>query len=445
MLDIKMKILSLAEKNPDCLTGLSEGFRTGRLSVREYLRRLESLFAEKEPWIKAFVREEIDPFERLRQEFAELESRFPDPFSRPLLYGIPVGVKDIFHVEGLPTHAGSRFPQGPLRGPEAKSVSILKSAGALVLGKTVTTEFAYCAPSPTRNPYHLNHTAGGSSSGSAAAVAAGLCPLALGTQTSGSILRPASYCGVVGFKPSYARISLEGLIPLAPSVDHVGFFTAHVEGAILVATVLCKGWTPVGKLTRPVFGVSEGPYMEKASEEGLSHFRRTCDRLSDAGFEIRHVEMLRDIEEIIERHSILVAAEAAKVHQKWFRDYPELYHEKTAELIHRGQTVRPEVLAACHAGCKRLQEEILKMMERHNLSALLAPAAVGPAPRGFETTGDPVMNMPWTQAGLPAVSLPSGLSREGLPLGVQMVGSWMGDEILLEVAKLIAELLTQKW
>ena len=151
-------------------------------------------------------------------------------------------MKDIFHVKGFLTRAGSGLPVDLLTGPEAESVTQLKQAGALILGKTVTTEFAYFAPGPTRNPRNPAHTPGGSSSGSAAAVGAGLCPLALGTQTIGSILRPASFCGVVGFKPSFGRISSAGVIPFAVSLDHIGFFTQDVAGATLAAAVLCKNW-----------------------------------------------------------------------------------------------------------------------------------------------------------------------------------------------------------
>ncbi len=436
-----MNVPSPVQKNGDGLIDLSEGFRGGRLSPLDYLARIERLLAREEPLIRAFVPEDSDRFERLRREFAQLESRFPEPPSRPPLYGVPLGVKDIFHVDGFLTRAGSRLPPDILQGREAESVRILKAAGALVLGKTATTEFAYLAPGPTRNPRNLDHTPGGSSSGSAAAVAAGLCPLALGTQTIGSVLRPASYCGVVGFKPSYGRISTEGVIALAPSVDHVGFFTADVDGAVRVASLLCEDWTGETELPPLVLGVPEGPYLEKASEKGMSHFRRICDRLSDGGCEIHPIEMLRNFEEVRERHMTLVAAEAAMVHHTWFRDHSGKYHEKTAELIRKGQTVDSDLLEACRGGREMLRAEILDTMKCHSFSALLAPAAVGPAPQGLESTGDPVMNLPWTHAGLPAVSLPSGVSEEGLPMGLQVIGLWMGDEALLRVARHIAQIL----
>jgi Asp-tRNA(Asn)/Glu-tRNA(Gln) amidotransferase A subunit family amidase len=425
----------------DRLTELAEGFRTGRLSVMDYLDTLKARFKEREPHIKAFLPEKTDRFERLRHEASALESRFPELGSRPPLYGIPLGVKDIFHVEGFPTRAGSRIPPEVLRGPEATSVSILKSAGALFLGKTVSTEFAYFAPGPTRNPHRLDHTPGGSSSGSAAAVAAGICPLSLGSQTIGSILRPASFCGVVGFKPSYGRISVDGVIPLSSSLDHVGFFTGDVEGAGLVASILCQGWKQGAELPRPVLGIPEGPYLEKASEEGLNHFRRTCNKLSEAGFQINSIHMFKDFEAIVERHGRLLAFEVAQVHRAWFDTYSELYQEKTAELIRKGQKVPVELVKDYRAGREELRGEIMEIMDRNGLSAFLAPSAVGPAPSGIESTGNPVMNLPWTHAGLPAIGLPSGTNSEGLPLGLQVVGRWMDDEALLAWAGRVEELI----
>ncbi len=169
------------------------------------LDRVEALFAEREPEVRAFLPEE-GRFDRLRREAAALEARWPDPERRPPLFGVLAGVKDIFHVDGFETGGGSRLPPEVLRGPEAASVTTLRAAGALILGKAVSTEFAYFAPGPTRNPWNPEHTPGGSSSGSAAAVGAGLAPLALGTQTIGSIIRPAAFCGAVGYKPSYERI-----------------------------------------------------------------------------------------------------------------------------------------------------------------------------------------------------------------------------------------------
>ena len=185
------------------------------------------------------------------------------------LRGLVVGVKDIFHVDGLPTTAGSTLPVEELAGPEAAAVSLLRGAGAVVLGKTVSTEFALVEPGPTRNPRNLAHTPGGSSSGSAAAVAAGHCPLALGSQTVGSVIRPAAFCGVVGYKPSYGRISTAGVIPLAESFDTVGLLASNVSWVERAAVVLCAWWRRGAVNHPPVLGIPDGPYLEQASEEAL--------------------------------------------------------------------------------------------------------------------------------------------------------------------------------
>lgn len=415
------------------LLPLGEALRSGALSLSAYLDQLEARFAAREPEVLAFV-PETGRFERLRREAAALETRYPDPATRPPLFGLPVGVKDIFHADGFVTQAGSRVPPDLLAGPEATSVSQLKAAGALIMGKTVTTEFAYFGPGPTRNPHHPAHTPGGSSSGSAAAVGAGMCPLAVGTQTIGSIVRPAAFCGVVGFKPSYERISREGVIPLAPAVDHIGVFTADVAGAALVAGVLCQGWN-IGTLRvtteRPVLGVPEGPYLAQASAEGLAHFQAVQTKLTQAGFEIKAVPALADFDTIYAEHNLLVAAEAAQTHQSWFSDFSGLYHPKTADLIERGQQVSAEALEAARAGRGQLRRVLAEVMREYKISAWLAPSAPGPAPATLESTGNPVMNLPWTYAGLPAINLPAGANDNGLPLGVQVVGGWQEDEQLL--------------
>ncbi len=435
------------------LSPLAAELRAGRLSLESYIKQLETQFAAHEERVLAFLPEE-NRFERLRQEAAALEARYPEPESRPALYGVPIGVKDIFHVAGFLTRAGSRLPTDLLAGPEAESVTQLKQAGALILGKTVTTEFAYFAPGPTRNPHNLAHTPGGSSSGSAAAVAAGLCPLALGTQTIGSIVRPAAFCGVVGFKPSYGRISAEGVIPLSPSVDHIGFFSQDVAGAILAAAVLVQDWrdelsagAPAGAtaggpaVDRPVLGLPEGPYLQKASAEGLSHFQATGKKLAQAGFELRPVETMTDFEQIYARHNTLVAAETALVHQEWFSRFSQLYHAKTTELIERGQPVSTEQLEAARAGRAQLRQELTALMANHGISAWIAPAAVGAAPATLDSTGDPIMNLPWTHAGLPSANLPAGFAKNGLPLGLQLVAGWQEDEKLLAWAGQVAEAL----
>ncbi len=409
--------------------------------LHDALDRLESHFRDREPSLQAFVPEE-DRFERLHRDADELLARFSETEARPALFGMPVGVKDILHVDGFPTRAGSRLSPEELRGPEAASVTRLKQAGALILGKTVSTEFAYFAPGPTRNPHHPERTPGGSSSGSAAAVAAGLCPLALGTQTIGSLIRPAAFCGVVGFKPSYGRISTEGVIPLAPSLDHVGILTPDVAGATLAAQVLFPDWKIAASRRRPVLGVPESPYLARPTEEARAHFHATCERLTAAGFEIWSMPAMPNFEEIETRHRRLVAAEAARVHEEWFRRFRGLYAAQTADLIKWGQTVSAAEMEQDLAGRGKLRDELTASMNSHGIDLWLSPAALGPAPRGLATTGDPIMNLPWTYAGMPTLGLPAGLSIERLPLGLQVTGRFGADEELLawgaEIEKALA-------
>lgn len=395
------------------------------------LQQLEERFAQCEPSLQAFLPEK-GRFARLHREAEAALAESRTPLSRDQLFCVPIGVKDIFHVDGFPTRAGSRLPPDELAGPESEAVSRLRQRGALILGKTVSTEFAYFAPGPTRNPHHPEHTPGGSSSGSAAAVAAGLCPAALGTQTIGSIIRPAAYCGVVGFKPSHGRISTRGVIPLAPSLDHVGVLTVDVLGAITLAVALIPDYSSSMEslFRQPVLGIPEGPYLSRASAEGLDHFRETCDWLS-ARYRIKSVPALADFDRIEARHRRLMAAEAAQVHRDWFARHRDLYAPQTVELIERGQAVTPAMLKADRAGRKKLRDELTALMDEHRIDLWLSPSAPRPAPRGLASTGDPVMNLPWTYAGLPVLGVPAGRSVDGLPMGLQITGRWRADEDLL--------------
>src|SRR5205807_802532 len=249
--------------SPAPLAATAAALRSGQLDLLTYIDEVCNRIDAAEPLIHALL-PEPGRRQRLLSEAEALQKRFPDPVSRPPLYGILLGVKDIFHVDGFPTRAGSQLPTELFAAPEAACVTLLRNAGALILGKTISAEFAWIEPGPTRNPYNLEHTPGGSSSGSAAAVAAGFCPLALGTQTIGSTIRPAAFCGIVGFKPTYGRISTDGLIKCAESVDTVGLFTQDVAGIALVASLLCEGWQAVeiSESTQlPGLGVPDGPYL----------------------------------------------------------------------------------------------------------------------------------------------------------------------------------------
>lgn len=420
---------------------LIEDLRSGELTLPEYLAQAEAHFSEHEPSIFAFIPEE-DRFTRLQREADALVLQRPDLIDRPLLFGALVGVKDIFHVEGFTTQAGSRLPSEALRGEEAESVRRLREAGALIFGKTVTTEFAYFSPGPTRNPHHPEHTPGGSSSGSAAAVAAGFCHLALGTQTIGSIIRPASFCGVVGLKPTYDRIARAGVIALSPSLDHVGFFVPDVESAIQAARVLYTDWEePIDPLKKPALGIPDGPYLQSAWEEGLAHFNDVRNLLKNAGYELQHIQVMSDFAEICARHDVIISAEAAQVHNSWFEEYENLYSEKFIELIRRGQRVTDDQLQSALAERDSFGMGMRRAFLDHNIDLWISPSTVGPAPKGLGSTGDPIMNLPWTQAALPALSLPAGKNQGGLPMGLQVVGNRYKDESLLFWAKDLEKVL----
>ncbi|WP_420641642.1 amidase [Candidatus Leptofilum sp.] len=422
------------------LAVIASELRSGSWPLLDYLALLEERFNEREPNVLSFVPED-GRFHRLQQEARELLAKYPNPAERPSLFGIPLGVKDIFQVDGFTTQAGSQLPTDILQGSEAPSVTTLRQAGALILGKTVTTEFAYFGPGPTRNPYNPAHTPGGSSSGSAAAVGAGIAPLTFGTQTIGSVNRPAAFCGTVGYKPTYNRIDKSGVLPLSVSLDHVGCFTNDVAGMELVTGLLCQHWQLVVTEKKPVLGIPEGHYLQKASDEGRKHFRRLCRRLHDAGFVVKSVEAMPDFDKIYARHNLIVAAEAARFHADWFAKHAEKYHPKTAELIQRGQKITDNQLKKAVAGRTELRETLMQLMDRHGLDLWLSPSAPGAAPVGLDSTGDPVMNLPWTHSGLPTLTLPAGKNKDGLPLGLQLTGRWFGDEAMLSFASQIEPIL----
>lgn len=411
-------------------TELTRSFREGEIKVEEYLTQVESYFATREPSVLAFIPEE-NRFERLRKEATALVERFPDPKNRPPLFGKLVGVKDIFHANGFVTQAGSRLPADELQGNEAESVTKLKDAGALFLGKTVTTEFAYFTPGPTRNPHNPEHTPGGSSSGSAAAVGAGLCTLSLGTQTIGSLIRPAAFCGTVTLKPTYERISRAGVIPLSPTFDYIGFFVPDIHSAHEAARVLYIDWQDVLTPKKPTLGIPDGPYLACASDYALSCFNAICDSLAEAGYELRSVPVMDDYQQIRTHHDIIMSFDAAQVHKAWFAKHETLYSSKFSDLIHRGQRVSQTQLQNALQAREQFRNQMIQVMNENGIDLWICPPAVGPAPKGLESTGDPVMCLPWTQLGLPAVNLPAGKNQEGLPMGLQVVGNWYMDEALL--------------
>jgi Asp-tRNA(Asn)/Glu-tRNA(Gln) amidotransferase A subunit family amidase len=454
----------LISKTP--LAETAETIRNGSINIIDYINELCDRIEANESQVQAFIPEE-NRRERLLKEAAELEERFPDPQDRPLLYGVPVGVKDIFRVDGFPTKAGSKLPPELFEGKEAESVTKLKEAGALIAGKTVTTEFAYFEPGPTRNPYNFDHTPGGSSSGSAAGVACGFFPLALGTQTIGSVIRPAAFCGIIGFKPSFDRIPTDGLIMFSPSADHVGLFTQDIEGMDLACSILCNWWKPVFFTSEesvppasplapsrrggrgyeeefPILAIPDGKYLKQASEEGLTAFEEQLKKLQQAGYTIKRITMFEDIEDIEtinQRHRQMIAAEFAQEHANWFGKYKDLYRPRTRELLLNGQQIDPRDHDRARKARQSLRKYIADRQVPANIDIWLSPPAKGAAPEGIHATGDPIMNLPWTNAGLPTITLPAGMSKENLPLGLQCTTAFLQDEKLIFWARDLMEVL----
>jgi len=429
---------------PTPLADLADGLRSGDLDLHTYIDTLCDRIEQVDPQVQAFLPE---PGRRARLHAAanDLLATFPDSDDRPLLFGVPTGVKDIFHVEGFVTYAGTAVPPEEFAGDEAISVRRLRDAGGLIAGKTVTTEFAFFEPGPTRNPHNLAHTPGGSSSGSAAAVAAGLCPLAFGTQTIGSVIRPAAFCGVVGYKPTLHRIPSAGLVYFSRTIDQIGLFTQDVAGMTLAAAALCDDWEDVGLSEDdiPVLGVADGPYLRQAAPDALAAFRRQLVRLEAEGFTVWHVPTLLDIEEVNRWHRRLVFGEFAREHARMYTRFSHLYRPRTAEIIELGQQVGDAELDDLRGACIDLRDQLEKQMQQAGIDLWVAPSALGSAPAGLHSTGDPNMNLPWTTVGFPALTVPAG-TVNGLPVGLQLVARFSDDELLLAWAEEIAEIVGEE-
>lgn len=419
---------------PTSLAETVRALRQGEMELAGYIERVCDRLEQVDTEVQALL-DEPARRERLLREAGALQSRYPEPAKRPLLYGALVGVKDILRVNGLPTRGGSALPPELFAGEEAAVVGQLREAGALVLGKTVTTEFAYFAPGPTRNPHNLAHTPGGSSSGSAAAVAAGLCPLAIGTQTIGSIIRPAAFCGVAGYKPTFGRVSREGALLISPSLDHIGLFAADSAGIRLAASVICAGWQEGETTRRPILGVPVGPYLDQLPAESRQAFEAQVARLEHAGYAVQRVPMFADLGQLTRMHRRLFAGEMARRHQEWFARYEALYRPRTAAFIREGQGVSDDELAVARAAQSEVRQDIEAVMASKGIDLWASPSALGPAPAGIDATGDPAMSFPWTFTGLPNISLPAGRAGSGLPLGLQLAAGWMRDEDLLAWAE----------
>jgi len=427
--------MKLIPDRQDTIGGLRDAIARGETTCEAVTARCLDRIEAEEPRLHAWVQVDregaIRQARRLDEEHAADQPRGP-------LHGIPIGIKDIVDVQGLPTLAG--FPGWHGKAPaerDAPVVAALRSAGAVILGKTVTTQFASFDPPPTRNPWNVNHTPGGSSSGSAAAVASGMCPAAIGSQTGGSITRPAAFCGVAGCKPTFGTVPVEGIVPFATSLDHPGPIARCVADLATVLAVLQGRAAEDMDLSRPRqkplrLGRLRGFFDEMIDPEMSAAFDQTLDTLMSSGALVYDVPVPEGIDRMVPRHRLVMATEAATWHRPIFETQRNDYAPCIAQVLGEGM----EATAVDYLAAREFQREFSRDMEQRfegGIDALVSPASLGPAP-DTSTTGDPRMNSPWSLTGLPTVSFPMGLSSLGLPLAIQLAGQRHQDAALLNAA-----------
>jgi amidase len=393
----------------------------------------------------------IEPALRAFEYLPVDTARRPGPLS-----GIPVAIKDIIATADMPTTNGSPIYRDHVPAADAWVVEQLRKLGATIFGKTVSTEFAWRHPGPTVNPWNRNHTPGGSSSGSAASVAAGIVPLALGTQTLGSIIRPAAFNGVVGFKPSFGAIPRSGVHHLSPSLDHVGFFARRVDDTALALSLLAgssdrdlhgrpvprfevdidKGLQP---LAAPRLAIVRFAKWSRAEAGQQNIFQAVIEQLNGAGAVLQELELAELDRTNWDAINTILASEAAVI----FGDLVERYPDRTSDHLKRLVQTGKACSAYDYLSAKALQEQLRTSLTAQisGFDAILTLPAFGEAPEGLGYTGDAEYCAPWTLLGVPALSLPAGFGNEGLPLGVQVVGAYREDHRTLRVAKWIEGVL----
>jgi aspartyl-tRNA(Asn)/glutamyl-tRNA(Gln) amidotransferase subunit A len=353
------------------------------------------------------------------------------------LHGIPIGIKDIIDVRGMPTEAGSSLLKGRHAEEDAPLVARLRAGGAIILGKTVTTEFAFIDPSPTHNPWNLNHTPGGSSAGSAAAVAMEMCMAAVGSQTGGSITRPASYCGVAGLKPTFGRVDTTGVVPVSHRLDHVGPM-ARTSRDLRIMLNAMTGEQPadqasVTAASPPSLHTIHEFFVEQADEAVRNATRAACDRLRQAGAALSPLGLPKSFGQAHMMHRLIMAVDAAEIHFQSFNQQPDAYGPHISGLIQEGLSTFAVDYALALRHHQRFQQDIRTMLQDDVVA--ITPATVTAAPLGLESTGDPQFNSPWSYGGVPTVTVPCGLIDDGLPCGLQLIGAVGGESHLLSVAQ----------
>ena len=445
---------------PLTITAAAPLIRTGELTPSELLEQCLRRIDIYEPAVKAWAY--LDR-ERARQEAAKATDEIKAGHYRGPLHGIPVGIKDIIDVYDMPTGCGSKLWANSYARQDATCVERLRQAGAIILGKTVTTAYAYLDPPVTRNPWNLDRTPGGSSSGSAAAVACGMCLASLGTQTGGSVIRPASYCGVYALKPTWGRVSVNGVLPLAPSLDHIGVMANCVRDLFLVYRELDRvhrtdAQDPLDREHLDLVFASQEillpPPRLKPQKLVLdpSLITGVCDadvggafgnflvalvEGSGHGLELYTGTLPAEFHRVRGRHYTLMAVEAAMTHRERFARHPDDYPPRIAELIDHG--LRADPMLVTEVSRRDSRWDFGHEVARHLDGGLLITPATTTLPPTAETTGSPVMNSPWSHLGFPVVSLPIRETADGLFVSVQLIGSWRDDDLRVLSAAAVLE------
>jgi len=420
---------------------IRDGVITSVELVQACLARVREVDGQIQAW--AF----LDPEHALAQARAADEYRMSGQ-PTGALHGVPVGIKDIIDTADMPTENGSVLHAGRTPSRDASVVSLLRAAGAIVMGKTVTTEFATRTPGKTRNPHNPAHTPGGSSSGSAAAVAAGMVPLALGSQTTGSTIRPASYCGVFGFKPTHGLVPRHGMFQLSRTLDHVGLFARSLEDIALLLGELAahderdpdsrpRARVPYRDVAAqeppltPMFAFLKTPLWDRVDPDAREAFEELVDHL---GGRVEEIELVVSIDEVLEWQRAIGGAEMAiSLRREWDNGRDKLSPALRSRIEH-GRAVRAVDYLGARASIPELAASLTELFEQR-YDAILTPAAFGTAPAGLESTGDPAFCALWTLCGMPALSVPLMQGANGLPLGVQLVGARHRDGQLLRAVR----------
>jgi Asp-tRNA(Asn)/Glu-tRNA(Gln) amidotransferase A subunit family amidase len=424
--------------------------RDGVISAVQLVEACLARIREVDPRVEAWTF--LDPELALAQAKAADEFRLSGQPVGPL-HGVPVGIKDIIDTADMPTENGSVLHAGRTPSRDAAVITRLREAGAVIMGKTVTTEFATRTPGKTRNPHDPGHTPGGSSSGSAAAVAAGMVPLALGSQTTGSTIRPASFCGVYALKPTHGLISRRGMFQLSRSMDHVGLFARTTEDLALLLEQLVghdegdpdtqpRARVPYGRIAAeepplpPTFAFVKTPRWDRVEPDARDAFAELCERLGDR---VEEVELVQ-ADDAYGWHETISGPEVAlNLRREWEHGRDGLSAALQGR-IERGRQVPAHEYLAARARVPALVASLTELFEQR-YDAILTPSAAGTAPKGIESTGDPAFCTLWTLCGTPAVNVPLMQGANGLPLGVQLVGPRHGDARLLRTARwLVSEL-----